>query len=147
MTLPAGKQTTAQQTPRQVVDALFTAIQSGDPEAIRTVLSEDVEWWVAGPPQIPYAGTFLGRDEVAQFFASFNAAVAYESWQAQQFVTEGDTVVVVGEERWHALPSGRLVHNPWVLVITVRDGTVARFRAYEDTAAAKDAFLAGDPGR
>ena len=147
MTLSVGKQTPAQQTPRQVVDALFAAIQSGEPEAIRSVLSEDVEWWVAGPPQIPYAGTFRGPDEVAQFFARFNAAISYESWQAQQFVTEGDTVVVIGEERWRAKPSGRYVHNPWVLVITVRDGTILCFRAYEDTAAAKDAFLDGDPGR
>jgi ketosteroid isomerase-like protein len=56
-------------------------------------------------------------------------------------------VVVVGEERWRAKPSRRLVDNPWVLVITVRDGQVARFRAYEDTAAAKDAFVASDASR
>jgi ketosteroid isomerase-like protein len=40
-------------------------------------------------------------------------------------------------------PSGRTADNPWVLVVTTRDGKIARFRAYEDTAASRDAFLAG----
>jgi ketosteroid isomerase-like protein len=141
MTLSSPEQATAQQTPRQVVDALFAAIQSGDRDEILALLSDDVEWWVAGPPEIPYAGSFRGRDEVGQFFATFNGAIDYESWDAHEFIAEGQTVVVVGEESWRAKPSGQLVDNPWVLVITVRDGKITRFRAYEDTAAAKEAFL------
>ena len=141
MTLSLHEQATAQPTPRQVVDALFAAMQAGERETILALLSEDVEWWVAGPPEIPYAGTFRGHDEVAHFFATFNDSIDYESWDAHAFIAEGETVVVVGEERWRAKPSGQLVDNPWVLVITVRDGKITRFRAYEDTAAAKEAFL------
>jgi ketosteroid isomerase-like protein len=147
MALSPHEQETTQQAPRQVVDALFAAIQSGDGDGILALLSDDVEWWVAGPPEIPYAGTFRGHDEVAHFFATFNDSVDYESWEAREFIAEGETVVVVGEERWRAKPSGHLVDNPWVLVITVRDGTITRFRAYEDTVAAKEAFLASDPQR
>ena len=141
MALSPHEQVTTQQAPRQVVDALFAAIQSGDRDRILALLSDDVEWWVAGPPEIPYAGSFRGRDEVGEFFATFNEAIDYESWHAHEFIAEGETVVVVGEERWRAKPSGQLVDNPWVLVITVHAGQVVRFRAYEDTAAAKEAFL------
>ncbi len=147
MASTADEQATAGHTPRQVVVALFAAMQSGNRDGILALLSDDVEWWVAGPPEIPYAGTFRGRDEVAQFFATFNGSIDYESWEAHEFIAEGETVVVVGEERWRARPSGYLVDNSWVLVISVRDGTITRFRAYEDTAAAKDAFLASDPSR
>jgi len=119
-------------------------MQSGDREEILALLSRDVEWWVAGPPEIPYAGTFRGHAEVDQFFAAFAGAIDYESWEAHQFITEGETVVVVGEERWRAKSTGPAADNPWVLVITVRDGQVARFRAYEDTAASRDAFLPSD---
>ena len=124
------------------MDALVAAIQIGNQDEISALLSESVEWWVAGPPEIPYAGTFRGHDEVTQFLATFNDSIDYESWEAREFIAEGETAVVVGEERWRAKPSGRFVDNPWVLVITVRDGKITRFRAYEDTAAAKDAFLA-----
>ena len=102
MTLAPHEQATAQQTPRQVVDALFAAMQRGDRDEIVALLSESVEWWVAGPPEIPYAGTFRGHDEVAQFFATFNGSIDYESWDAHEFIAEGNTVVVVGEERWRS---------------------------------------------
>ena len=132
---------TMQSSPTQVVQALFDAIQSGDRARILGLLTDDVAWWVAGPPEIPYAGTFRGHEEVARFFAIFGAAIDYESWEAQEFITEGDTVVVVGEERWTATNTGKSAVNPWVLVLTVRDGKIARFRAYEDTAASRDAFV------
>jgi ketosteroid isomerase-like protein len=127
--------------PTQVVQALFTALGNPDRREVLALLTDDVEWWVAGPPQIPYAGTFRGRDDVARFFAAFDGAIDYESWDAQQVIAEGDTVVVLGDERWRGKASGRAVDNPWALVITVRDGQIARFRAYEDTAASRDAFL------
>jgi ketosteroid isomerase-like protein len=141
MVLSMREHTPAQQTPREVVDALFAAIQAGDREAILNLLSEDVECWVAGPPEIPYAGTFRGREEVARFFTAFNGAIDYESWQAQEFVAEGDTVVVIGEERWRARSTGRAADNPWAHILTVRDGKIVRFRAYEDTAASRGAFV------
>src|SRR5688500_8256750 len=109
MTLSLHEQATAQQTPRQVVDALFAAMQSGGRDQILALLSHDVEWWVAGPPEIPYAGTFRGHDEVARFFAMFNDSIDYESWEAQEFIAEGEMVVIVGQERWRAKPSGHLV--------------------------------------
>ena len=112
MALAPHEQVTTQQAPRQVVDALFAAIQSGDRDRILALLSDDVEWWVAGPSEIPYAGTFRGRDEVAQFFATFNDSIDYESWHAHEFIAEGETVVVVGEERWRASRVGSSSTTP-----------------------------------
>src|SRR5215213_6934884 len=136
------RQITTPHTPAEVVQVLFTALGSPDRRDVLAVLTEDVEWWVVGPPEIPYAGTFHGHAEVAQFFAAFDGAIDYESWEAREFIAEGETVVVIGEERWRAKATGRLVDNPWVLVMTVPDGKIARFRAYEDTAASRDAFIA-----
>jgi len=142
MAYPTRERTATQQTPIQVVQELFIALGSADRREVLALLTDDVEWWVAGPPEIPYAGTFRGHDEAAQFFAAFDGAIDYESWEAQEFIAEGETVVVIGEERWRAKASGRVVDNPWVLVLTVRGGKIAGFRAYEDTAASRDAFIA-----
>jgi ketosteroid isomerase-like protein len=144
MASTAHEQITTPHTPAEVVQELFTALGSPDRQDVLTVLADDVEWWVAGPPEIPYAGTFRGHAEVAQFFAAFDGAIDYESWEAHQFITEGETVVVIGEERWRAKSTGKAADNPWVLVLTVREGKITQFRAYEDTAASRDAFLASD---
>jgi uncharacterized protein len=130
-----------QQTPTQIVQALFAAIQNRSREAILATLTDDVEWWVAGPAEVPFAGTFRGHDGVLRYFAAFNAAVDYESGNVLQMIAEGDTVVVVGEERWRARATGKTADNRWVVVVTVPDGQVARFHAYEDTAVCRDAFL------
>ena len=141
MASPTRELNATSQTPARVAHELFAALQSVDRAEVLAVLTDDVEWWVAGPPEIPYAGTFRGRDEVARFFVAFDGAIDYESWEAREFIAERDTVVVIGDERWRAKTTGKIVDNPWVLVLTVRDGKIARFRAYEDTAASRDAFL------
>jgi ketosteroid isomerase-like protein len=135
------EQAPTQQTPTQVMQALFAAIGNGDAEAILATLTDDVEWWVNGPPEVPFAGTFRGHDDVLRYFAAFNDAVDYESGNVVQMIAEGDSVVVVGEERWRAKATGKTADNRWVVVATVPDGRIARFRAYEDTAVCRDAFL------
>src|SRR5689334_24686333 len=137
---PTSQSTTTVVTPKAVVHELFAAIQRDDHAAIAASLTDDVEWRVDGPAEIPYAGVFHGPAEVVRFFDAFTAAVEFEAWAVRQFVAEGNTVVVIGDERWRAKSTGRTADNPSVLVLTIRDGKIDRFRAYEDTAASRDAF-------
>ena len=125
----------------RVVQDAFAAFQRGDRESVLEALADDVEWSAPGPPEVPYAGTYRGREGVARFLATLDAALEYERWEPQEFVAQGDTVVVVGEERWRAKPTGKVADNPWVIVVTLRDGKVVRSRNYEDTAAVQTAFL------
>jgi hypothetical protein len=141
MTQSTQEKTSVQATPAEVVQALFAAIQTGSSEAIVETLADDVDWWIAGPAEVPFAGTFRGPDEVLGYFATFNAAVDYESGNVLQLIAEGDAVVVVGEERWQARATGKTADNRWVVVATVRDGKIEQFHAYEDTAACREAFL------
>lgn len=54
-------------------------------------------------------------------------------------------MVVAGEASWLAKPTGRSFDSPWVHVLTLRDGKIARFEAYNDTAPAERAFRADQP--
>lgn len=130
-------------TNTQTVQALFAAFQRGDVDRVLGMLAEDVEWSSGGPPEIPYAGTYCGREAVARFLATLDAELDYERWEPKEFIAEGDIVAVVGEERWRAKRTGKVVANPWVLVLTLRDGKVTRFRNFEDTAAVAAAFHNG----
>ena len=127
-------------TNTQAVQNLFTAFQRGDVDRVLGMLAEDVEWSSGGPPEVPYAGTYRGREAVARFLATLDAELDYERWEPQEFIAQDDTVAVVGEERWSVKRTGKTVTNPWVLVLTLRDGKVVRFRNFEDTAAVAAAF-------
>lgn len=61
--------------------------------------------------------------------------VQFESLEPYEFVAQGDKVVVLGRSRPRMQSTGRVVDNDWVAVITVREGKLARYKIYEDTAA------------
>ena len=40
----------------RTVQELFAAFERGDMPRILSTLTDDVEWWAPGPPEVPYAG-------------------------------------------------------------------------------------------
>ena len=123
-----------------VVQRVFEAFGSGDASAFLGLLSEDVEWTIAGPPSVPYAGERRGHAGVTEFLQAIGGAVEMERFEPQEFIAQGDKVAVVGFERARVRATGRAFDNPWVLLFTLRDGKITRFRSYEDTHAMAQAF-------
>lgn len=61
-------------------------------------------------------------------------------FQPQEFIAEGDKVVVLGHGRWRAKSTGQTAESDWVHVFTRRNGKTVSFREYSDTAAALKSF-------
>ena len=109
--------------------------QGDIPGALR-LLTDDVEWWLAGPCDIlPWAGTWHGREQVGRFLAAFPETLEIQAFEPRTFVAQGETVVVLGWERARVKPTDRICETEWVMVFTLRAGKIARFRQYHDTAA------------
>ncbi len=145
--MPARKQkeenNVMTKTPVDVVQRTYEAVGRGDVPAVLDLLTDDVEWTLYGPSLIPFAGTRHGHEGVAEFFAAVGGTLEFEQFEPREFVARGDTVVVVGQERSLVKPTGRTFEQEWAHVYTLRDGKIARFRAFEDTATLADAFNAG----
>lgn len=119
-----------------VVQALYAAFGRGDMATVMVGLTDDVEWVLPGPKEvIPFAGTHHGREAVAQFFLKMNETLEFEQLEPREFVAQGDKVVVLGHSRDRMKSTGRTIENEWAAVVTLRDGKVARYQIYEDTAA------------
>ena len=123
-----------------VVRKAFEAFGSADVPAFMELLAEDVEWLIAGPSTVPYAGQRHGREGVLQFLQAIGAAVEFERFEPREFVAQGERVLAVGFERGRVRASGRTFDNPWILDFTIRDGRIARMHSYEDTYAVARAF-------
>jgi ketosteroid isomerase-like protein len=67
----------------------------------------------------------------------------FQQFEPRKFVVQGDTVAVLGYERSLIKPTGRTLEQEWAHLYTLRDGKIAEFRAFEDTAALVVAFDAG----
>ena len=128
----------------KVVQGIYAAFGQGNIPAVLSRLSEDVEWWVAGSSDIPYAGMRRGRRAVEEWFTVLVKSAEIQAFEPKEFITQGDSVVVIGHERLKTKPVGRVlgrvVSHEWVQVFTVRDGQVSRFREFLDTAALASAF-------
>lgn len=129
----------AQENKQMVMDSYQLFLQ-GDIPSLLARCQDDAEWVERDSDCIPFAGTYHGKAEIAEFFTRLADGAEVLSFVVKDFIAEGDKVVVVGDASWLAKPTGRSFDSPWVHVLTLRDGKIARFEAYNDTAPAERAF-------
>jgi ketosteroid isomerase-like protein len=126
----------AEQENVQVVQAAFAAFGSGDIPGLLKMLTPDISWRAAGPPQIlPWAGSFQGPEQVGKFFTGLDSAVTFQKFEPQEFIAQGDRVVVLGQSEEKLKANGQVVKPNWVMVFKLRNGKIADYQYLDDTAA------------
>jgi ketosteroid isomerase-like protein len=120
----------------QLIKNAYAAFQRGDITAILNSCDENVECLgVTGTEGVlPQAGLRRGRVAVAEFFKHVAETTGFTAFQPQAFVAQRDTVVAVGNYTARMRSSGQWMSSTWVMLFTVRNGKVVRFREYSDSA-------------
>lgn len=125
----------------RVVQEVYAAFQQGNIQSVLNALTDDVQWWVAGSPEnLPHAGLRAGRDEVAKFFDVLGNTVEFEQFAPQEYIAQGEKIVVLGSDRRRIKSNNRVVENQWAMVFALRAGKIDGFRAYDDTEAEASAL-------
>lgn len=126
--------------PIEVTKAVFEAFGRGDVDDIMKFIADDgcIEFY--GPSIIPYAGFYDGADQMRGFFETVLSSVDIHQFDAEDFICEGDKVVVTGHLRLTARATGGGIESDFVHVITVRDGKWLLFRDFMNTFVAAQAF-------
>lgn len=119
----------------------YAAFGRGDVPAILELLTDDIEWISPGPPDvIPEAGTYRGKEEVGRFFATLAEAADFQKFEPQEFIAQGDHVVVLISSEATVKRTGRKLTDHAAHVWTFKGGKVARFEIFNDTAALVAAY-------
>lgn len=116
-------------TPRSVVEKMFAAFGSGDLEKFRETVSNDTIWIYHGTQVIPKA-TFEGKEQAATFINNIITKTEVISFDAQQFICEGNMVVVIGQEHQRSKASGKELKQKWVQVYTVENNLITRMEEF-----------------
>lgn len=120
-----------------VVKHAYTALLNGDTATLRKCLTDDVQWFSIGPPDIiPTAGTWKGREQVLRYFATLEVDEELERFEPREFIAFGDKVVAIGVAERYVKSTGSMISSPWVHVFTVHQGRISECRSFYDTAAA-----------
>ena len=106
------------------------------PSLIRDLLDDNCVWISPGPNEkLPWAGTFKGKHEIANFFAQVAQNLEFSEFAPREMIEQGETVVVLGTLAGRAKKTGKAVKNEWAYVFKFRQGKVVFFQEYIDTAA------------
>lgn len=133
---PRGGATSVEDNVR-MIETLFDAFSRGDIASVLASLADDVDWEAPVTEQarsLPWAGRRRGREQVVDYFRVFAATSEVHPMEDTTFTAAGDRVVVEGRNRNKARATGRPYEHRWVMVFTITDGRVSRFRHYYDPA-------------
>ena len=123
-----------------IVQSGYEKFGSGDIEGLLQLFSDDVLWQVPKVENAPFTGTRQGISEAADFFKLLSENETFTRFEPLEFIAQNDKVVVLGEVAATVTSTGRSFESPWVHIFTVRDGKIAEFQEFFDTAAATLAF-------
>ena len=129
-------QTPGASEPRAVVEAVYAAFAQGDMEGFAASMAPEMVWNEAEGNPYADLNPYLGPEAVMSGLISR----LVDEWEdisvtPNEFVVEGERVVVFGryKETWKA--TGETIDIPFVHSWTVEDGKLVAFQQYTDTAA------------
>ncbi len=120
-------------TAAEVVHSMYQAMAAGDIPAALATLASDVRWTEAAG--FPYAGAYIGRDEVAGRVLS-RLGSEWDGFRAvpDRIISDGDQVAALGWYSGTYRRTGIAYEARYVHWFTVTDGVITRFEQVCDTA-------------
>ena len=117
-------------TALEVVRDVYSRFGQGDIAGFLSLCAGNIEWVVNGPATLEKCRAFKGRDGVQEFLNILGESWEFSAFTPKQFLTDGPTVVVLGEEKGRDKKSGVEFENRWAHVFEVKDGQIIRFREF-----------------
>jgi uncharacterized protein len=124
----------SEQDNTQVVQQAYENFKTGNIAALLEQMADDVTWQLPEVEHVPFAGRRQGRAAVEQFFAKLAEVQDPRSFEPQEYVAQGEKVVALGHYVWQVKANGRTYASDWAHVFTIRNGRIAGFHEYMDTA-------------
>jgi uncharacterized protein len=139
------EKTMNEQNNTRLVQKAYQNIQEGDLPSFLNLLNPDVTWRLPVMENVPFAGTWQGQQGVEKFFRTVLEVQDMVKFEPQQYIAQGDKVVVLGHFLMRIKSTGREFGSDWAHVWTVRDGKVTGFYEYVDTATVSKAHTGAQP--
>ena len=123
------------------IETLKRFYESEGVPALLEAISEDFRWEWPEHKDIPWSGVHVGRDGVRKFFdIAGQSGPAMKDFRADDYIAQGNRVVVLGSEVIQQSKSGGLKQILWAHVRRFRSGKIVQLVEYADTAALAEAL-------
>ncbi len=116
--------------PAETVTRMFAAFGARDLDALLETVHPESRWtYVGANPRLSRA-EFTGRPLVRRFFERILARLEITAFNPDQFVVDGDTVVIFGSEAGTIKATQQPFRNEWSQKYVVRDGLIVEMAEY-----------------
>jgi ketosteroid isomerase-like protein len=130
----------------QLVKHAYQSIQRGDFQSFLNALTSDVLWELPEMANVPFAGTWHGRQQVGQFFKQLMEVQDIVESEPEQFIAQGDKVVVLGRFTMRVKATDKVFRSAWAHVWTMKGDLASGVREYVDTLAVSRAHTLAQTG-
>ncbi|MEQ8700428.1 MAG: nuclear transport factor 2 family protein [Bauldia litoralis] len=105
------------------------------------IISDDIAFWsiAEGAPGMEFSRDCACKDDMARYFRELAEDWELGHFTMREFVTQGDTVVSIGDCSWRHRRTGKTCHTPKIDIARIRDGKIVSYREFYDTAKALSA--------
>ena len=116
--------------PRAIVERMFSAFGRGDIDAILETVHPESHWTYIGANPRTTKAEFTGHDAVRKFFEGILKRLDISAFNMDEFIVEGNTVVIVGSETGKVRATGEHFHNEWSQKYVVQDKLIVKMVEY-----------------
>ena len=112
----------------------YEAFGRGDLDGVLENWHDDARWENPNARQMPSPGVHEGKDAIRSLMAETPQHWERFDVTTDEFIEQGDTIVVLGHVDAKARESGNEAKLPFVHIARFRDGKIERFQVLTDTA-------------
>jgi ketosteroid isomerase-like protein len=131
----------SQQENIRIAQELLAGIgERRDPAVIADGFSEDVLVEFQGDESaLPWIGRRRGRSAVPDFLCGVRAKTEPVRFEVTEILASDARAVIVGELATRIKATGKMIESDFAIILTVKDGLIARFQMLEDSFAVSKA--------
>jgi ketosteroid isomerase-like protein len=116
--------------PVAVVQRMLEAFEDRDLDRLVETVHRDSRWTYVGANPRPAKGVYVGRDGVRKFFENIIRNLTITIFDAREFVTEANSVVIIGSESGTVNATGNPFRNEWAQKYVVQNGLITEMEEY-----------------
>lgn len=109
---------------KATVQRMFAAFAAGDLAALLETVHPSSRWVYYGANPRPTRAELTGHAEVRSFFERIMKRLDMSAFNPNEFIIQGKTVVVFGNESGRVKATGEPFHNEWAQKYVVEGGLI-----------------------
>jgi ketosteroid isomerase-like protein len=131
------------QETKSVLDGFFQGTGNNDTEAISVFLAEDISFYIAESPYMPWTGKKNGKQQVITALQQLISAhhTAEDDFEMDHVFIDETEAAVFGKAGRTVKATGKKFKEPFVMRFTVKDRLITKLLMLEDSHQIEKAFI------